>query len=332
MIKYFEELWIAIRITHENTIKYIRQKKRPFFFLIDFSVKDYYIAPLETIQEAVLFSIDGFCNTTASPKVTAIPKLNIEKPIDFIHYQKAFNTVQQEMRWGNTYLLNLTFPTTITINTSLKNIFLLSKAKFKLYFQDKFVVFSPERFIKIENDTIHTFPMKGTIDATVPNAVHRILTDEKEKAEHVMVVDLLRNDLAMVAKQVRLQKFRYIDKVKAGSQALLQVSSHISGVLDKHWPQRIGDILIDLLPAGSISGAPKRKTVEIIKSVENYDRGFFTGVFGYFDGKNLDSAVAIRFIEQEADHAFYKSGGGITLDSEPMAEYQELLRKVYIPV
>ncbi len=251
--------------------------------------------------------------------------------MSFSRYTTAFNRVIEEMIEGNTYLLNLTFPTEIETNVSLRDIFFLSQAPFKLYFQDQFVTFSPERFVKIKNNLIKTYPMKGTIDALIPNADKKILASEKEKAEHTMVVDLLRNDLSIVAKKIKVNKFRYIDKIKAGPKTLLQVSSEISGVLENTWHERIGDILLSLLPAGSISGAPKRKTIEIIKAVENYQRGFFTGVFGYFDGHQLDSAVMIRFIEKNGNQLIYKSGGGITIDSDATSEYEEMLEKVYIP-
>lgn len=247
-------------------------------------------------------------------------------------YSAAFNRVIQEMTDGNTYLLNLTFPTEIAVNASLLDIFCISFAKFKLYFNNQFVTFSPERFIKITDNLIKTYPMKGTIDAWIPNAHHVILADEKEMAEHTMVVDLLRNDLGMVAKKIKVNKFRYIEKITAGPKELLQVSSEIVGVLENNWAQRIGDILCTLLPAGSITGAPKRKTVEIIKTVEGYQRGFFTGIFGYFDGYQLDSAVMIRFIEKQGQQLIYKSGGGITIDSKMTREYEEMLEKVYIPV
>jgi para-aminobenzoate synthetase component 1 len=87
-----------------------------------------------------------------------------------------------------------------------------------------------------------------------------------------------------------------------------------------------------LLPAGSISGTPKRKTVEIIKEAENYDRGFYTGIFGIIDEEKgfLDSGVIIRYIENQNGEFIYKSGGGITLDSDVVSEYQELINKVYI--
>ncbi|MCK5878109.1 MAG: chorismate-binding protein, partial [Candidatus Marithrix sp.] len=79
-------------------------------------------------------------------------------------------------------------------------------------------------------------------------------------------------------------------------------------------------------------GVPKKKTLEIIKTVEGYKRGFFTGIFGYFDGYKLDSAIMIRFIEkQENNQLIYKSGGGITVDSDLKTEYKEMLDKIYIP-
>ncbi|OQW93340.1 MAG: aminodeoxychorismate synthase component I [Beggiatoa sp. IS2] len=316
----------------KEVLNQLGKSRIPFLFIIDFNAENCYITPMNELKNDILFSIDGFSNTTDhwTPKV--IPQLTIKKSIDFDRYSKAFALVLEEMRKGNTYLLNLTFPTEIIINLSLLEIFFLSQAPFKLYVKDQFVTFSPEQFIKIENGFIKTFPMKGTIDLAIPNAMQKILADTKEQAEHVMVVDLLRNDLSIVAKKVRLNRFRYVSKIKAGTRELLQVSSEISGILEPHWQDRIGDILLALLPAGSISGTPKKKTVEIIKTVESENRGFFTGVFGYFNGDSLDSAVMIRFIEKQGDKIFYKSGGGLTIDSDCTKEYQELLAKVYLPI
>ncbi len=274
-----------------------------------------------------MFSIDGFNNYNYQANYSSIKK----NPVSLEIYTLAFERVIQEMKVGNTYMLNLTFPTLIETNLSLAEIFLSSKAPFKLYFRDKFITFSPERFIKIENNLIKTYPMKGTIDASLPNAKETILANEKEQAEHNMVVDLLRNDLSIVAKKVMVDKFRYVNQITAGSKILLQVSSEISGVLEQDWHQKIGDILLPLLPAGSISGTPKKNTIKIIKTVEGYQRGFFTGVFGYFDGNKLDSAIMIRFIEKIGNQLIYKSGGGITIDSKAETEYKEMLDKVYIP-
>jgi len=110
------------------------------------------------------------------------------------------------------------------------------------------------------------------------------------------------------------------------------VSSHITGVLPAGYLSNLGDIIFKLLPAGSISGAPKEKTIEIIKAAEQYDRGYFTGIFGLFDGTSVDSAVMIRYIEKQGDDFWFKSGGGITAKSNLEKEYQELIDKVYVPV
>lgn len=175
--------------------------------------------------------------------------------------------------------------------------------------------------------------MKGTINAYVKNAKKVIIKDKKELAEHNTVVDLLRNDLSMIAEKVRVEKFRFIDKIKTNSGELLQVSSKISGNLNKNWRENLGDILNTLLPAGSICGAPKKKTVEIIKKIENYSRGYYTGVCGYFDGKKVDSCVMIRFVENEGkEKLYFKSGGGITIFSDPKKEYNELIDKIYVPI
>lgn len=174
--------------------------------------------------------------------------------------------------------------------------------------------------------------MKGTIDATIDNAKEIIMNDSKELAEHNTIVDLIRNDLSLVAKNVTVEKFRYLEQIKTNRSDLLQVSSKITGDLPSNYAENIGNIIYTMLPAGSISGAPKKKTVEIIKNTEKYKRGFYTGIFCYFDGKNLDSCVLIRYIENKNGQLIYKSGGGITFKSKVKQEYNEMLNKVYVPI
>jgi len=314
-----------------NILNHFGKEKIPFLFVIDFDVKHFYVKPLAQLENDIFFSIDKFSNFLTDNSESYNFNLK-KKAINLQQYRQAFNRIQSEMRDGNTYLLNLTYETHIETSASLLDIFLASKAKFKLFFKNRFITFSPERFINIKQGIIKTYPMKGTIDAGIPNAKAKILADEKEKAEHTMVVDLMRNDLSIISKKVRVNKFRYVEKINAGDKNLLQVSSEISGILPKNWQDNLGHILISLLPAGSISGTPKKKTVEIINAVENYKRGFFTGIFGYFDGQSVDSAVMIRFIEKNGENLVYKSGGGITIDSDVYSEYQEMLDKVYIPI
>ena len=174
--------------------------------------------------------------------------------------------------------------------------------------------------------------MKGTIDASLPDACERILADKKEEAEHATIVDLIRNDLSQVASEVTVSRYRYIDELQTNKGRLLQVSSEIRGKLPDNWNGNLGTMLFSLLPAGSITGAPKKKTMEIIAEAETYQRGFYTGVMGYFDGNRLDSAVMIRFLEQAGDQLLFKSGGGITSQSDLQSEYNEMKQKVYVPI
>jgi para-aminobenzoate synthetase component 1 len=200
-----------------------------------------------------------------------------------------------------------------------------------LLFKDQFLVFSPEIFVQIKNNHIYAYPMKGTIDASVPEAEAILLNDAKELAEHVTIVDLLRNDLSQVSKNVVVSKFRYVDRINTNKGQLLQVSSEIAGELE-HPFDNLGTLILKLLPAGSVSGAPKRKTVEIIQEAEKEPRGFYTGIVGIFDGHQLDSGVMIRFIEKKDGRFFYRSGGGITTQSDCTAEFQEATDKIYVPV
>lgn len=305
--------------------------RQPFFFLIDFEQQNPLIFPLEQAASAGLhFDIQGVRN--AENTFSATQQLDFAKfPMDKAEYEKGFNLVKQEIQKGNSYLLNLTYPTKIHLNIGLEEIFARSQAPYKLYYQDHFVCFSPETFIKIADNRIYTYPMKGTIDATLPDAEQRLLNSSKEKQEHYTIVDLMRNDLALVAERIEVSRFRYVDKIQTQKGAILQTSSEICGQLAENWQAQIGTILSKLLPAGSISGAPKEKTVQIIQQAEGQPRGYYTGVFGLFDGEQLQSAVAIRFIEQRNGEYWFRSGGGITMLSELEDEYSELVQKVYLP-
>jgi len=313
-----------------DKITILAQEREPFLFIISYNKRDTIVQPLKLLDNDILFKIDKYQNYSSSliEKDFFLKRYNI----DFNLYRDSLHMVQEEIKKGNTYLLNLTFKTRIETNLSLKEIFQYSHANYKLYFKGKFICFSPEKFIEIEGNRVSTYPMKGTIEANIENAKEKILSNNKEMAEHIMIVDLMRNDLSMIAKDVKVEQFRYIDKIKAGDKELLQVSSKITAQLPNNWRNNLGEILDKILPAGSITGTPKSSTVDIISNIENYKRGFYTGVFGIFDGENLYSAVMIRFIEREENLLYYKSGGGITIDSVIKDEYNELIDKVYLPL
>ena len=309
-----------------EVVNKLAKAKRPFLFISDFLAKNIKVIPLDELDKHdIEFCID------AEYSYKKHNHFFTPKPIAFSKYKKQFDSIIEQIKSGNTYLLNLTAASKIKTDLTLKEIYTYANAHYKLRYQDEFVCFSPEKFVQISGRKIHTYPMKGTIDASITDAKSKILNNQKEMAEHTMVVDLLRNDLSMVATGVKVDRFRYTQVIDSGQKKLLQVSSHISGDVGDDWHQRLGDILKLLLPAGSISGAPKKSTLEIINKTESYNREFFSGVFGVFDGKNFDSGVMIRFVQKIKDGYIYKSGGGITIDSDAKSEYEELLDKVYLP-
>ncbi len=307
------------------------QERKPFFFLIDFEMHKIKLWEKDRLPSSLLYQIGNNSNFIPLPGLTSIDPLKGINPINFETYEKQFNAVKEEIHYGNSFLLNLTASTELIGEFNLKEIFHLSHAKYKVLLEDQFVCYSPECFIKIENNQISSYPMKGTIDARIPGAKEKILNDVKEKAEHNTIVDLIRNDLSRVSKNVRVQRFRFIQRISSHNKDLLQVSSEVRGDLDLNYNHYIGDIIFSLLPAGSISGAPKKKTIEIIRNLEQKDRGYYTGIAGFYDGVNLDSCVMIRYIENNANKYYYRSGGGITSLSDVHIEYNELIQKIYVP-
>jgi len=307
------------------------QEKVPFLFIVDFEMEKPLIFPLTDVDpKLILFDVNGFTNVETQ---TPFLEVAIDKfPESLESYKRKFEKVFAHLEYGDSFLTNLTIRTKIKLSQTLQDVFFLSEAKYKLLFHDQFLLFSPETFIRIVDGSIYCHPMKGTIDAAIPGAREKILASVKELSEHVTIVDLIRNDISQVASDVRVTRFRYVDEIRTNSKTLLQVSSEIIGYLGEDYRSQLGDILVRLLPAGSVSGAPKPKTLDIIKDVESGKRGYYTGVFGIFDGQNVDSAVMIRFIEKENGLYYYRSGGGITTQSDVTSEYLEAIDKVYVPV
>lgn len=156
-----------------------------------------------------------------------------KKPLSFKKYKQKFLKVIEQQMAGNNYLLNLCAGTTISITDSLKNIYEQSSGLYKYYFKNKLLCFSPESFIQIQNNTIQTCPMKGTIRNERSTSLKELLDDPKEKAEHIAITDLLRNDLNMVSTDVQVVKYRYPSYIKNRSGELIQTSTLIRGTCKK---------------------------------------------------------------------------------------------------
>ena len=314
----------------------------PFLFVIDYEGDGAYIHKLSEINpQECLYDFEGVGNV-GGMDVRPLPT-PVEWQVDeprYEDYEKSFAIVKSNLMAGNSYLTNLTCKVSVRCSLPPDDIFLHARGKYRLLLKmgketgerKSIVCFSPETFVKIKGGRIYSYPMKGTLDATIPDAERVLMDDEKEAAEHATIVDLIRNDLSRVAADVRVDKYRYVDVLHTNKGDILQTSSEVSGLLPDDYRRNIGDILAAQLPAGSITGAPKDKTVAIISQAEGYKRGFYTGVMGIYDNGELNSAVMIRFIEQDQSGMYFKAGGGITWMSDCRKEYEEVIQKIYLPM
>lgn len=308
----------------------------PFLFVIDYEKSSGVVITNPLDQKEVLFKIGDITNIDRKHNSNKNEDLTVSKhPMTLAEYKMRFDTIQKGMREGASVLANLTVPTLIKSPLTLEEILYATSAKYQILMQEvPFVCFSPERFVRISNEgVISTDPMKGTITSDTPGAPDVILNNYKETSEHCAVVDLLKSDLSKVANDVEVSRFRYFTEIEAPEHTIYQVSSEIKGQLSEDWKSKIGTILDQLLPAGSILGAPRESTRQLIADAEGVnERGFYCGIFGYFDGQQMDSSVLIRFIsEGENGDKIYHSGGGVTINSHLEQEYQEVIDKIYLP-
>lgn len=320
----------AIRLVNDLSLRHT-----PFLFVVDYSTTAWHVSPLADIDATTcLFSIANFSNTTP-PSPTPSPTLSFSPPA-YDNYRRQFDIVMRHLRRGDTFLTNLTTAVPITLSGTLTDVFHASRAPFRLLMNThdggQFVCFSPEPFAAIAADgRISSFPMKGTARADQPDALRQLLDSPKEAAEHATIVDLIRNDLSQSCHDVKVARYRYAEKITTCRGAIWQTSSSIVGTLPPNYTAHLGDILASMLPAGSITGAPKSMTQSVIAEAEDTPRGYYTGVMGVSDGRSLTSAVMIRFIVRHPDgQTFYHAGGGITARSDARAEYEEILTKIYL--
>ena len=188
---------------------------------------------------------------------------------------------------------------------------------------------SPETLVKLENGVLHTFPLAGSRprgkDDKEDKALEKeLLADEKELAEHNMLVDLGRNDLGRVSKFGTVEVERYMEVLRFSH--IMHIGSTVRGEIrdDKD----ALDAIEAVLPAGTLSGAPKIRACQLIDELENCKRGIYGGAIGYIDFTgNMDTCIAIRIAYKKNGKVFIRSGAGIVADSVPAKEYQECLNK-----
>lgn len=188
---------------------------------------------------------------------------------------------------------------------------------------------SPETLVKLEDGILHTFPLAGTRprgknEEEDTRLKEELLADEKERAEHNMLVDLGRNDIGKVSEFGSVKVEKYMDVVKYSH--VMHIASMVEGTIAKD--KDALDAIASVLPAGTLSGAPKVRACQIINELENNKRGIYGGAIGYLDFTgNMDTCIAIRIAFKKNGKVFIRSGAGIVADSVPEKEYQECINK-----
>lgn len=279
------------------------------------------------------------------PRLNGERELEVRSNFSRDEYIAAIETIKEYIRRGDTYQTNLTqrlaiaLPPDCAPQTIFQRLRRDHPAPFAAFLNrgDSFVVSaSPERFLKMQDGTISASPIKGTrprgntkIDDD--RLRNELLTSEKDRAENTMIVDLLRNDLGRVCEfgSVQVERLCEIEE----HPTLFHLVSTISGKLRRGW--NFTDVLRATFPCGSITGAPKMRTMEIIDELEPSPRELSMGAIGYyipetgFEGltPGFDLSVAIRTMVIREGIATFNVGGGITIDSNPAAEYDESLLK-----
>jgi anthranilate synthase component 1 len=193
---------------------------------------------------------------------------------------------------------------------------------------------SPEALVKVNDNRVFTHPIAGSRPRGATPEVDlaletELLADEKERAEHLMLVDLARNDLLRVcdAGSVEVTEFMRVERFSHIMHIVSSVEGNLRAGLDAV------DVFRATFPAGTLSGAPKPRALEIIDELEPAGRGVYGGVVGYFDfAGNADLAIAIRTATIVAKRAYVQAGGGFVADSDPEAEFQESVNKAAAPL
>ena len=292
------------------------------------------INPTATDASAWLQSVDQLL--TQTPPLTASQPRQWQPGWTQRQYQHAFERIQHYLRSGDCYQTNLTMPFYCQDDlTQQSPIQLLESfnAPFSGYLKTQdFTLFSvsPERFIRIEHNHLETRPIKGTAPRSDdPHRDQQLLQElqacPKNQAENLMIVDLLRNDLSRHARPGSVQ---VVELFAPQSHANVH---HLVSTIKAELVDNVSHMtaVFDAFPGGSITGAPKRRAMQIIDELELARRGYYCGSMGYFDDAgHSDFNILIRTICAQPDGAQCWGGGGIVLDSTAESEYQEILNKV----
>lgn len=275
---------------------------------------------------------------TYSPKTRSNAFVKTDACLSFEQYKTAISKIKQEISNGNTYEVNYTYDYNVYTDCEDFELYeyLLTRQKtpYNTFIKNEYetlLSFSPELFFELEGNNILTKPMKGTVKrGTTPiedmENINFLKNDIKNRAENIMIVDLLRNDLSKIAKTgtVKAEKLFEIETHKT----LHQMTSEITAELKEE--TTLYEILEAIFPCGSITGAPKISTMEIIDSVEKGKRNIYCGAIGFLSPEKSIFSVPIRILQKQNNetHFKYRVGGAIVWNSDITDEWEETITKM----
>ena len=272
-----------------------------------------------------------------------LPLLQLKKDIPSPHkYEDAIGKIKTSLKNGDSYQINFTQPKQYRLNGKPLEVYLKMRKTIHPHYgmylnldRLQILSFSPERFFCTSGRQIESFPMKGTrprshdivMDKSLAGELYR---SEKDRAEHLMIVDLIRNDIGKVCEygSVNVEDLYGIHSFDTVHQMVSRVYGDLKPSINET------DIIKALFPGGSITGAPKEQSMKIIDSLENYQRGIYTGALGsIFSNGDMDFNICIRTMTVKDGIGKYPVGGGIVWDSDPLEEWQEAQQKskIFIP-
>ena len=266
-----------------------------------------------------------------------LPFLQLEKDIPSPYkYEDIISKIKTSLKNGDSYQINYTQPKNFKVYEQPLEMYLTMRETVHPHYgmylnpgEMQILSFSPERFFKTSGREIESFPMKGTRPRSRDivrdeRLAGELFHSEKDRAEHLMIVDLIRNDMGKVCRygSVKVESLYGIQSF----ETVHQMVSRVFGKLNNEVSET--DIISALFPGGSITGAPKERSMEIIDSLEEYQRGIYTGALGYIHANgDMDFNIAIRTMTIQDDVGTYPVGGGIVWDSDPLEEWQEAQQK-----
>lgn len=323
-----------------SQIEILRKRQNTYLLgYIRYEAKDIFLGKkIKSKYPLLYFEVfEGFSNFSAT-KSNICPRIKIKPEINYKEYNQAIKQIKKEIAEGNTYEVNYTYDYKVKADLNgfeLYNSILPQQiTPYNTYIKNEYeeiLSFSPELFFELQNNKIKTKPMKGTIKRGLTTKedkknIEFLKNDIKNRAENVMIVDLLRNDLGKIAKTgtVKVDKLFEIETHKT----VHQMTSEISAELEDNYT--LYDIFNAIYPCGSITGAPKRSTMEIIEKIEASKREIYCGAIGLITPEKTIFSVPIRILQKHNNQKDFscRVGGAIVWDSTAKEEWEETLTKI----